>query len=111
MGCYQCIENPLSCPYYEEKENIMSKVRGADLLIFTTPNYCMMPSAPMKAFIDLTFMYWMSHRPDASMFSKRAVVISTAAGTGAKKAAKDVTRTLFYWVYHIYENTGLPYSL
>ena len=27
----------------------------ADLLIFTTPAYCMAPSAPMKALIDLTF--------------------------------------------------------
>ena len=35
------------------------------------------------------------------MFSKKAVVISTAAGTGTKSAIKDVTNTLFYW--------GVPY--
>ena len=35
------------------------------------------------------------------MFSKRAVVISTAAGTGAKSAVKDVATALFYW--------GVPY--
>ena len=58
-------------------------------------------SASMKAFIDLTFTYWMSHRPRACMFSKKAVVISTAAGTGTKSAIKDITNTLFYW--------GVPY--
>ena len=31
------------------------------------------------------------------MFSKKAVVISTAAGKGAKKAAKSVANALFYW--------------
>ena len=35
------------------------------------------------------------------MFSKKAVVISTAAGTGTKSAIKDITNTLFYW--------GVPY--
>lgn len=97
LGCYSCIENQSRCPYHEEKKKIMDAVEEADLLIFTTPNYCMMPSAPMKAFIDLTFTWWMSHRPVAKMFSKRAVVISTTAGTGAKQATKAVARTLFYW--------------
>ena len=58
-------------------------------------------SAPMKSFIDLTFTYWMSHRPRACMFSKKAVVISTAAGKGTKSAIKDISNTLFYW--------GVPY--
>ena len=31
------------------------------------------------------------------MFHKKAIVISTAAGTGAKKAVKDITNALFYW--------------
>ena len=31
------------------------------------------------------------------MFSKKAIVISTAAGSGAKKAAKSVANALFYW--------------
>ena len=61
----------------------------------------MRASASMKAFIDLTFTYWMSHRPRACMFSKKAVVISTAAGRGAKSAIKDITNALFYW--------GIPY--
>lgn len=35
------------------------------------------------------------------MFSKKAVVISTAAGTGVKSAIKDIKNALFYW--------GIPY--
>lgn len=101
LGCYKCIESDEACPFYKEKSRIMQAVEGADLLIFTTPTYCMRASAPMKAFIDLTFTYWMAHKPRECMFSKKAVVISTAAGTGMKSAIKDITNTLFYW--------GVPY--
>jgi hypothetical protein len=37
------------------------------------------------------------------MFSKKAIVVSTAAGSGAKKAVKDVSDALFNW--------GVPYVL
>ena len=57
----------------------------------------MMPSAPMKAFIDLFFTNWMSHKPCEEMFSKRAVVISTTAGAGVKNAIKPVVRMLSWW--------------
>ncbi len=97
LGCYRCIEGDENCPFYEEKNKIMSAVEAADLLIFTTPTYCLRASAPMKSFLDLTFTYWMSHRPRACMFSKKAVVISTAAGAGAKSATKDISTSLFCW--------------
>lgn len=100
-GCYSCITNEENCPFYAEKKRIMDVVEKADLLIFTTPTYCMRASAPMKAFIDLTFTYWMVHKPRVCMFSKKAVVISTAAGTGAGSAVKDIKTALFYW--------GVPY--
>lgn len=97
LGCYTCIEDDTKCPFYEEKNRIMKEIEEADVLIFTTPTYCLRASAPMKSFIDLTFNYWMSHRPRKCMFNKKAVVISTAAGSGAKKAVKDVSDALFYW--------------
>lgn len=101
LGCYNCIEDDAKCPFYDDKRKIMDAVEAADVLIFTTPTYCMHASAPMKSFMDLTFTYWMVHRPRKCMFSKRAVVVSTAAGTGMKSAMKDITNTLFYW--------GVPY--
>ncbi|MGN0696022.1 MAG: flavodoxin family protein [Oscillospiraceae bacterium] len=97
LGCYLCIEGRERCPYWEEKKRINDAVLKADLLIFTTPNYCMMPSAPMKAFLELFFTNWMSHKPYREMFGKRAVVISTAAGSGAKKAAGSVANDLRHW--------------
>ncbi|MBQ3517579.1 MAG: NAD(P)H-dependent oxidoreductase [Lachnospiraceae bacterium] len=101
LGCYNCIEDDAKCPFYDEKRKIMDAVEVADVLIFTTPTYCMHATAPMKSFMDLTFTYWMVHRPRKCMFSKRAVVVSTAAGTGMKSAIKDITNALFYW--------GVPY--
>ncbi|MBE5954571.1 MAG: NAD(P)H-dependent oxidoreductase [Lachnospiraceae bacterium] len=103
LGCYACIDDDTRCPFYEEKNKIMSAVEAADVLIFTTPTYCMRASAPMKSFIDLTFNYWMVHRPRKCMFTKKAIVVSTAAGSGTKSAIKDITNTLLYW--------GVPYVL
>ena len=96
-GCCACVKARENCPFREDKAPIDAALKEADLLIFTTPTYCMMPSAPMKAFMDLFFTNWMSHKPYAEMFSKRAVVISTAAGAGAKKATKPLAEMLLYW--------------
>lgn len=96
-GCYSCIDDDSRCPYAAEKRRIMDVVEQADLLIFTTPTYCMRASSPMKAFIELNFTYWMVHRPRACMFEKRAVVVSTAAGVGTDSAIKDVSTALGYW--------------
>lgn len=101
VGCYNCISDESKCPYYTEKKKIMDAVEAADVLIFTTPTYCMRASAPMKSFMDLTFTYWMVHKPRKCMFSKKAVVISTASGSGIKNAVKDISNTLLYW--------GVPY--
>lgn len=100
-GCYCCLADEKNCPYYTEKKQIMDAVEQADLLIFTTPTYCMRASAPMKSFFDLTFTYWMIHRPRRSMFLKKAVAITTASGAGTGTALKDISNTLFYW--------GVPY--
>lgn len=75
----------------------MEEVEKADILIFTTPTYCLRASAPMKSFIDLTFTYWMSHKPRKCMFKKRAVVVSTTAGVGSGAAIKDISTALGYW--------------
>lgn len=101
VGCYKCVEDESTCPFYEEKKKIMDAVEIADLLVFTTPTYCMRASAPMKSFFDLTFTYWMVHKPRKCMFEKKALVVSTASGSGMKFAMKDITNTLFYW--------GVPY--
>ena len=101
LGCYSCIEDEVKCPYYSEKKVIADAMEQAELLIFTTSTYCLECSAPMKAFLDLFFNYWIPHRPRKYMFRKKAVIISTAAGTGTGKAIAPVKRALAYW--------GVPY--
>lgn len=107
VGCCSCIEDDSRCPFYDEKKKIMDSIEAAELLIFTTPTYCMRASAPMKSFIDLTFTYWMPHRPRKCMFEKKAVVISTAAGMGTKTAIKDITDTLYYWGVPFVKSYGI----
>lgn len=97
VGCYRCIENDADCPWYEQKNAIISAMEAADLLVFTTPTYCMAPSAPLKSLLDLTFTMWMSHRPRGSMFRKKAVVVSASAGSSTAGATKGVAQNLFYW--------------
>ncbi|MCI8410365.1 MAG: NAD(P)H-dependent oxidoreductase [Lachnospiraceae bacterium] len=106
-GCYKCIDDESRCPFYIQKKAIMENIENAELLIFTTPTYCMRASAPMKSFMDLTFTYWMIHRPRKAMFKKKAVVISTAAGRGMKTAIKDISNTLFYWGIPIIRHYGI----
>ena len=96
LGCYRCIEDQTACPCYAEKKIILDAIDAADILIFTTPTYCMHVSAPLKAFLDLTFDLWMVHRPMPSMFRKKAVIVSTSAGSSTKSATKDVQDALVY---------------
>lgn len=97
LGCYECLTKRENCPYWNEKKLIADAILTADLIVLTTPNYCMMPSAPMKSFLDLFFTNWLAHKPYKEMFSKQAVVISTASGAGAKKASKLVANNLVNW--------------
>lgn len=95
-GCYKCIEDVSACPFYDEKQKIIDEIDAADVLIVTTPTYCMHMSAPLKSFFEMTFDMWMVHRPMKSLFSKKAVIVSTSAGRGTKPAMKDVEDCLFY---------------
>ena len=84
-GCFSCLESRNKCPFWNDKKIIDNAINEAELLIMTTPTYCMMPSAPMKSFLDLFFTNWFAHKPQESMFKKRAVVISTAQGQELEK--------------------------
>lgn len=96
-GCFACLKDETKCPHYEEKQRIFDSIEEADLLVFTTPTYCLRASAPMKSFIDLTFIKWMVHRPSVSMFHKQALILSTSAGANPKSAMKDIKACLTNW--------------
>ena len=96
-GCCRCLEQEEACPFYSEKKIMMDAIAAADILIFTTPTYCMHASGPMKSFLDLTFTNWMVHRPKEYMFRKKAAILSAAAGRGTKSAIGDIKTALTYW--------------
>lgn len=96
-GCYQCLKSMDKCPHYEWVKPIMQSMDEADLLVFTTPVYCLRTTGSMKALLDHLFVQWISHRPKEIMYYKRAVVIASGAGTGMKSAAKDIETSLKFW--------------
>lgn len=108
LGCYACIEDETKCPFWSEKEKIVSAMQQADLFIFTTPNYCMAPSGAMKSFLDFMFDYWMVHKPKEWMFGKKAVVLSASAGATCKSVNQVVKKSLAGWGVSCIKTFGLP---
>ena len=102
-GCYRCMElGEDFCPHTAYMAPIMKAMKEADLLIFTTPTYCLRTSGSMKAFLDHCFLNFVVHRPLPSMYDKQAVILASGAGSGMKKAAKDIRTSLTGWgISHI----------
>lgn len=98
IGCYRCMdEGEEYCPHYEAMRPITTALDEADVLVFTTPVYCMRTTGGMKALLDHLFVQWISHRPKAEMYGKQAVVMAVGAGAGMRKAALDIKTSLAYW--------------
>ncbi len=98
LGCTNCfIKGEETCPHHEKLKPIIDAIDEADVVILTSPVYVMHASGSMKAFLDHLGYRWMVHRPEAKMFKKQAVCISTAAGAGMKSTNKDMADSLFNW--------------
>lgn len=97
-GCGVCImKGEQYCGHRKELLPILDSMEKADLLIFATPVYVMRTSGQMKALLDHFAYQFMVHRPRESMFSKKALIVSTAAGGGMKSAIKDIKESLNFW--------------
>ncbi|MBP3249343.1 MAG: NAD(P)H-dependent oxidoreductase [Ruminococcus sp.] len=97
-GCTQCFSvSESKCPHYEKLSPITQLIDSSNVLIFTSPVYVYHCTGAMKAFLDHYGWRWMAHRPEEKMFSKQAVVVSTAAGAGVKSALKDMADSCFFW--------------
>ncbi len=97
-GCTRCfMEGESLCPHYEATKPLTEQMDEADVLIFTSPVYVFHATGSMKAFLDHYGYRWIIHRPESKMFSKQAVVISTAAGAGMKPTCKDIADSCFFW--------------
>lgn len=97
LGCCACVEDETKCPFYSDKLPLITAIQNSDLLIFTTPVYCLHTSAPMKSFLDLSFTNWFTHKPKEYMFTKRAIIIATSAGSSGKTAISDIKTNLSFW--------------
>ena len=105
LGCTSCFEkSETRCPHYERLQPITEAMDKSDLIILASPVYVYHATGAMKAFLDHYGWRWMVHRPEAQMFSKQAVCISTAAGAGMRSTNKDMADSLFWWgVARIYK--------
>lgn len=98
VGCTKCfMESETLCPHYEKLKPITQAMDEADVIILASPVYVYHATGAMKAFLDHYGYRWMVHSPEASMFKKQAVCISTAAGAGMKSTNKDMADSLFFW--------------
>lgn len=102
-GCWQCFTDHTKCRDYEYLHPIVESMLDADLLIFTAPVYVYHVPGQVKAFLDHFGYQWMPHQPRKEMFSKQALLISTAAGAGTKSTLKDLKDSMTFWgIAHTY---------
>ncbi len=93
QGCFQCIlKGEEHCPHAGDVQPIVRAMEASGVIIIDSPTYCLEMSGQLKTFFDHLGYMWMSHRPNAAMFQKTAVVISTCAG--AESAVRSMARQL-----------------
>ncbi len=98
VGCFQCIyKGEEFCPEREKVQRISEAMLKSEVIIFDSPTYCFEMTGQLKSLFDHFAYFWMSHRPRGEMFTKTGVVVSTAAGAGAKNVTKSIRRQLFWW--------------
>ena len=97
-GCLNCImRDEKTCPHYGFMEKVVTALDGADLIIVASPCYVFNMTGQLKVLFDHLGYRFMAHRPEASMFHKQALAISTAAGAGMGRTAKLISLNFFMW--------------
>ena len=97
VGCYRCFdEGEDMCPHAEKVQNIVKSIEASDIIIIDSPTYCFGMTGQLKTLLDHFGYMWLSHRPNDAMFNKIGIVISTAAGAGAKKVTKSLAQQMFW---------------
>ena len=97
VGCFGCImKGENSCPHQENIQKIVNAIEESDVIIVDSPTYCMEMTGQLKVFFDHLAYMWLSHRPNPAMYAKVGIVVSTAAGAGAKRVSKSISHQLFW---------------
>lgn len=106
IGCFNCIyKGEDKCPHKEIMGKIVKEIKESDAIIITSPVYSMQISGLLKNFID--HMSYNFHRP--SLFTKKALIITTTAGAGHKDAANYVKSVLSYWGFNHIQTLPIAY--
>jgi multimeric flavodoxin WrbA len=98
IGCNNCFfKGEEFCPFQKYVTPIKDAILNAELIILASPVHLFHITGQMKTLLDHFGFQFMNHRPNKLMFSKTALVVSTAAGMGMKTALKDMIGSLEYW--------------
>jgi len=106
-GCTLCLGGMREkCPNAGYVAPILDAIINADALVFATPHYgaCSMSGA-MKNLLDHLDFLVLNVSPRAEIFSKRAFILSTGAGTAA--AIKPIKKFLKHWGINRVYSRGL----
>ena len=96
-GCLACLHKGREfCPRAEQVTPIFNSMLSSDIIIIGSPTYVFEITGHLKNFFEHIYTAWMAHRPEEAMFSKTAVVVSTAAGGGMKGVTKSMARQMFF---------------
>ncbi|MCL2544677.1 MAG: NAD(P)H-dependent oxidoreductase [Clostridia bacterium] len=97
-GCGNCFDKGEDrCPHAKYTLPILDSMIEADALVLISPVFVWQTTAAMKNFLDHFAHLFMVHRPREEMFSKKAFVLSTAAGVLKNLAIKPIARNLKLW--------------
>ena len=109
IGCNNCfMKGEKLCPHQDYITPIKEAMWDAELIILASPVYVLHVTGQMKTFLDHFAFQFMLHRPNKTMFSKKALVIAVAAGGGISSALTDMIGSLKNWgISHIFK-FGFP---
>ena len=96
------IKEKILCPLKDDRSIIEEKIKNADGVIFTSPNYVFNVSGLMKNFID-RFAY-VCHRP---RFFKNAIVLTTSGVGGSRFMLMNFSTALKIWGFNIVKSFGV----
>ncbi len=103
-GCFNCVSRGIEfCPLKDDREMIQERMEKADGLVMVSPVYVMNVTALMKNFIDR--LAYLCHRP--AYHRKKALVLSTTGGIGAKETLNYMETIVESWGYKVNGKCGL----
>ncbi len=106
-GCFQCIMNTEErCPDAAHVQPIVQALLSCDGMIIGTPVYALQISAGLKSLFDHMAYCYLNHRP--RFFRQKALVITTAAGSGIKNCNRYIKENLTFWGVNKVYTYGQP---